>query len=222
MNLCGIVKELLAQGSRVNESGKQGISALYMAVHQKNFETASLLLEAGGDEAENYEELTGKYDHPWTVSPLSFAGLKGYSREWINLLLKDKRKIGKPGWMLEVAMEDAARLGKVECLTALIDNGADLDKGSGNERSYGCPLQAACERSKNGIVRLLLERGANPNVTGGECWLGELQTPLQLAAWERSVESVMLLLEFGADPNIEGGIFGNPVIASIWNIHKAP
>lgn len=222
LNLSFIVEKLLADGCSVNEGGKQGVSALYMAVHQKNYSIASLLLEAGGDVADGYQELTGKYDHSWTVSPLYLAGLDGHSREWIHLLLKDKSKIGKPGWRTEVAIETAARLGRYETLEALIDAGADVDKPSGDEGCFGCPLQAACDWSKNDVVKLLLERGANPNTTGGTNFKDEMHTPLQMAAWRGNMESVRFLLEYGADPNIEGGVYGSAVIASIWNTHKAP
>ena len=222
LNLSFLVETLLADGFPINECGKQGVSALYMAVQQKSYFIASLLLEAGGDVADGYQELTGRYEHSWKVSPLYLAALDGHSREWIHLLLKDKSKIGKPGWRTEVAVELAAGRGYYETLEALIDVGADVDKASGDEGCFGCPLQAACHWSTNGVLKLLLERGANPNTTGGMYLKDEMHTPLQMAAWRGDVESVQLLLEYGADPNIEGGVYVSAVIASIWNPHKHP
>lgn len=144
LNLSSIVETLLADGCPVNECGKRGVSALYMVVQQKNYSIATLLLEAGGDVADGYQELTGRYEHSWKVSPLYLAGLDGHSREWIHLLLKDKSKIGKSGWRTEVAVETAAHRGHYETLRVLIDVGADVDKPSGDEGCFGYPLQAAC------------------------------------------------------------------------------
>ena len=109
LNLSFLVETLLADGCPINECGKQGVSALYMAVQQKNYFIASLLLEAGGDVADGYQELTGRYEYSWKFSPLYLAALDGHSREWIHLLLKDKSKIGKPGWRTEVASRISRR-----------------------------------------------------------------------------------------------------------------
>ncbi|KAL8789300.1 MAG: hypothetical protein Q9213_001223 [Squamulea squamosa] len=195
-NLTFIVEELLAEAQPINAAaGGRPVSALYMAVHQKHYEMASLLLRGGGDVAEPYTEPTGKYEYGWTVSPLYWACLKGYERKWIDLLLQGGGKSGRPGWRLEVAMEEAARFGYLDCLKGLIDAGADLNKA----------------------VRFMLEKGANPNITGGKIWLGNVSTPLQMAAYRGNLAVVNLLLEHGANPNIQGGDLGNALIASIWH-----
>ena len=217
-----IVEELLRLGTYVNQTGKKGVTALYMAVHEKHFDIASLLLNRGGDLVDNYQEPRGKFEYGWAQSPLYLASHRGFSREWIALLLKDKTKLGRPGWRLEVAMESASHFGYVNCLKALVDAGADLNRASGYEESYGCPLQAACDYANEATVRFLLESGADPNVTGGTTWLGEVCTPLQMASWRGHVKFVRLLLEYGADPNIQGGIHGTALLASTWNITKNP
>ncbi|KAL8698415.1 MAG: hypothetical protein Q9201_006584 [Fulgogasparrea decipioides] len=213
-----IVEEILAQGQHINAAaGGSPVSALYMAVHQKHYEMASLLLRKGGDVAVRYTEPTGRYEYGWAVSPLYLACHKGYPREWIYLLLQDKSKLGRPGWRLEIAMESAARFGHLDCMEGLIDAGADLNKGTCHEQSYGCPLQAACDHGDEQVVRFLLEKGANPNTTGGQIWLGGVFTPLHMTAYRGKLAVVNLLLEHGADPNIQGGDLGNALIASIWN-----
>ncbi|KAL8905164.1 MAG: hypothetical protein Q9171_006783 [Xanthocarpia ochracea] len=219
-NLKFIVRELLSQGSPINAAGGgSGVSALYMAVHQKHYDMASFLLDAGGDVADQYQEPTGKWEYGWAVSPLYLACHHDYPREWIDLLLKDKSKIVRPGWRLEVGMESAARFGRLDCLKALIDAGADPNKGTGHEESYGCPLQAVCDDGGD-AVRFLLENGADPNRTGGTIWLGNVHTPLQMASYRGKLTVIKLLLEYGADPNIQGGDFGNALIAAIWNQHQ--
>ncbi|KAL8882197.1 MAG: hypothetical protein Q9198_000764 [Flavoplaca austrocitrina] len=217
-NLKQIVEELLSQRTPINAACcGRGVSALYMAVHQKHYEMASLLLDAVGDVADHYQELTGKYEYGWAVSPLYLACHQCYPREWIDLLLKDKSKIGRPGWRLEVGMESAARFGRHHCLKALIDAGADPNKGTGHEESYGCPLQAACDNGNENAVHFLLEKGADPNTVGGSIWLGNVHTPLHMAAYRGKMNVIKLLLEYGADPNIQGGDLGNALIAAIWN-----
>ena len=221
-NIQFVVEELLARGNSINETGKKSVSALYMAVHEKHYEMANLLLQHGGDVGDNYEEPVGRYDYPSMVAPLYHASHRGYSRQWMDLLLKDKGKCNRPGWRLEVAMEGAARFGYVDCLQALIDAGADINKASGNEESYGCPLQGACDMGDNVAVRWLLENGADPNTAGGSIWLGPIHTSLHMASWRGDVDKVRLLLEFGADTNMKGGLFGTALIAATWNPHKAP
>lgn len=217
-NLKQIVEELLSQRTPVNAAGGgSAVSALYMAVHQKHYDMAALLLDTGGDVADQYQELIGKYEYGWQVSPLYLACHRCYPREWIDLLLKDKSKIGRPGWRLEVGMTSAARFGGLHCLEALIEAGADPSKGTGHEKSYGCPLQAACDGGNENAVRFLLEKGADPNTIGGSIWLGNVHTPLQMAAYRAKSSVIKLLLEYGADPNIQGGDLGNALIAAIWN-----
>ncbi|KAE9390339.1 ankyrin [Gymnopus androsaceus JB14] len=53
-------------------------------------------------------------------------------------------------------------------------------------------------------VKLLLEKGANPNAQGGH-----YGNALQAAVAEESEPIVKLLLEKGADPNAQGGFYGN-------------
>ena len=221
LNLDFIVEALLMQGDAVNETGLGGITALYMATHEKHFDIAARLLKIGGDVLDDYKEPTGRYEYGFNQSHFYLAVHSGYSREWIEMLLKDRTKLGKPGWKLEVAMESAAHWGRVDILKALIDAGADIDKPTENEEHYGCPLQAACDNANEEAVRLLLDMGANPNTTGGNIWLGRVYTPLQMAAYRGDASVVELLLSHGADPNVQGGMFGTALIAAIWNLHNS-
>ncbi|KAL8866837.1 MAG: hypothetical protein Q9174_006049, partial [Haloplaca sp. 1 TL-2023] len=217
-NLAFIVRELLTEGIPINAvGGARKVTALYMAVHEKHYAMASFLLDSGGDVADHYREPTGQLEYGWASSPLYLACHFDYPREWVDLLLKDQSRIGRPGWKLEVGMESAAHIGRLKCVQALVDAGADPNKGTEYKESYGCPLQAACDYGSEETVSFLLEKGADPNATGGDTWLGNVHTPLQMAAYRGRLSIVKSLLEYGADPNIQGGDFGNALIAAIWN-----
>jgi ankyrin repeat protein len=70
-------------------------------------------------------------------------------------------------------------------------------------------LQQAAMQNQVAIVRLLLQRGANPDIA-----TPEHQTPLQLAAYSGGTEVVQLLLEAGADPNIAETVNGYTALVS--------
>jgi ankyrin repeat protein len=57
------------------------------------------------------------------------------------------------------------------------------------------PLHITANIGYFGIVKLLLERGANPNTKDNNGW-----TPLHWAAYHGHVDVVRVLLERGADP----------------------
>ena len=76
---------------------------------------------------------------------------------------------------------------------ALIDGGVGVN---GKDANGTYPLMLACSYKDNDeMIKLLLEKGANPNVRGPK---GE--TPLGLAA-KYSLKAVQMLIENGADVN---------------------
>ncbi|KAF7978225.1 hypothetical protein HWV62_1224 [Athelia sp. TMB] len=80
----------------------------------------------------------------------------------------------------------------------LVSNGADVDK-AGREASTR-PLLVASQESHVEIVRLLLVKGANVDVKGGN-----YGTALQTASRQGHLTLAKLLLDKGSNPNIEGG-----------------
>ncbi|MEC5030653.1 MAG: ankyrin repeat domain-containing protein [Oscillatoria sp. PMC 1051.18] len=90
--------------------------------------------------------------------------------------------------------------GDIEAVKYLIALNLNLDihqTGVWTDKGF-TPLIIAVESKETQIVKLLLEAGANPNLsekdTGG--------TPLIYAAITGSLEIINLLLKFGADRNI--------------------
>ena len=85
----------------------------------------------------------------------------------------------------------AARKSNVEQVKTLLAKGADIDAKS----PYGAtPLFFACDRGNDVIVKILLEKGANPNVQD----TFYKATPLGWASGKNNPEVIRLLVEHGA------------------------
>jgi ankyrin repeat protein len=94
----------------------------------------------------------------------------------------------------------AARTGSLDTIAALLDAGADVNlPGPTGDGWDATPLQHAILARQSGAVRLLLDRGADPNGVGGP----KSPAPLLLAAGDTDPTFVNVLLAHGADPAIE-------------------
>jgi len=94
----------------------------------------------------------------------------------------------------------AARSGALEAIARLLDSGVDVNRpGPTGDDWDATPLQHAILARQPGAVRLLLDRGADPNRVAGP----KAPAPLLLAAGDPDPTFVNLLLAHGADPAIE-------------------
>lgn len=95
------------------------------------------------------------------------------------------------------ALHLAAFFGQEEAAKILLESGAEVDLVARNATIHVTPLHSAAAGSHPGIVKLLLEHGADPNAAqdGGF-------TPLHSAAQNDDRESAEALLEAGADPSL--------------------
>jgi ankyrin repeat protein len=95
----------------------------------------------------------------------------------------------------------AVRTGSLDTIARLLDAGGDVNLSAPTGDNWdGTLLQHAILARQSGAVRLLLERGADPNRVAGP----NAPTPLLLAAGDIDPTFVNLLLAYGADPAIEG------------------
>ena len=92
----------------------------------------------------------------------------------------------------------AAFFGQEEAAELLLARGAEVNLVARNANIHVTPLHSAAAGSHSGIVKLLLEHGADPNAAqdGGF-------TPLHSAANNDDRESAEALLEAGADPTLK-------------------
>jgi ankyrin repeat protein len=93
------------------------------------------------------------------------------------------------------ALHYAAFFGQEEAARILVERGAETGLVARHASIHVTPLHSAASGGHPGIVKLLLEHGADPNAAqdGGF-------TPLHSAAQNDDRESVEALLEAGADP----------------------
>jgi hypothetical protein len=109
-----------------------------------------------------------------------------------NIMFQKTRKMKGGADNIFDAIED----NNVEEMKLFLEKGADLDIMN----DYGVPvLINAIIHKRNEFVKLLLEKGANPNlqITTNKT------APLHVAVRRINTEIVKLLLEKGADPNIK-------------------
>jgi ankyrin repeat protein len=94
----------------------------------------------------------------------------------------------------------AARAGSLDTIERLLDAGADIELPAPTGDGWDAtPLQHAILARQPGAVRLLLDRGADPNRVAGS----NAPTPMLLAAGDTDPTFVNLLLAHGVDPASE-------------------
>jgi uncharacterized protein len=100
----------------------------------------------------------------------------------------------------ELSVFEAAAFGRLERLTQVLDEDPAQARAFSDDGFTA--LHLAIFGGQEGSVRLLLERGAEPNVLA----TAEIARvpPLGTAAFVRSVPLARLLLDSGADPNARG------------------
>ena len=212
-----IVELLLDRGADINAVGGNYGTALGAAAFSGNGAIVGLLLERGAD----INAVGGDYG--------TALGAAAYHRqeEVVRLLLDRGADINAVGSDYGTALGAAAFCGNEAGVRLLLDRGADINAVGGK---YGTALGAAAydgtkaivelfqvreadidiENSGNQvIVELLLDRGADINIIGGN-----YGTALGAAANGGNQEILELLLDRGADINIIGGEYGTALGAA--------
>ncbi|MYH51127.1 MAG: ankyrin repeat domain-containing protein [Gammaproteobacteria bacterium] len=148
------VRTLLASGADVNAARGDGMTALHWAAETGNAEIAAILVSAGA-----ILEVTTRLG---AYTPLHVAGRKG-SAGVIRVLLDagaDPRTVAATG---STPLHLVAGAGSALGAKHLVDAGAEVNARAGDARQTPLMFAAAADRAD--VVTLLLERGADPNVT---------------------------------------------------------
>ena len=118
---------------------------------------------------------------------------------------KKKRTTPKKILIKEGTMYDAARLGDRSAIGKFLDHGVNINgmiditskKGTGQE-TMATPLYISLANDQEAAARLLLSRGADPNIPDSA-----LGTPLMLAAGKGQLSLLRRLIEAKANVNAQ-------------------
>jgi ankyrin repeat protein len=148
---------------------------------------------------QEYPELVSFVDQDMLETPLHYA-MKARSDEIVDILLQKGAKVNAGDSFKSTPLHEAAYYNYFYGANALIDHGADVNAVDNNNST---PLHKAMLNKDNfALIKLLLEKGANPNIAIQELYRlpGEHNlTPLHLAAWTGDLEAVTLLVSYNAD-----------------------
>lgn len=201
------LRALLAHGANVNAREKwRGQTALMFAVSARHSDIARRLIESGADV--HARSILG-------MTPLLFAARDG-DADSIRALLAAGVDVNEKALDGSTPVLLASHNAEQAAATVLLTQNADVNAA---DDSGFTPLHAAVWRhvGQVGLVRLLLEYGANPNarlVKGPRRLPGEIgnlrapegsligATPFLLAAKAADLASMRTLSEGGADPRL--------------------
>src|SRR5262244_2170231 len=167
----GLVKMLLDAGSNVEVPNQEGQTALMLAARAGSVDVAELLVRHGAN-VNARETWRGQ-------TPLMWAAAAG-SPELTRFLIKHKADVNARAlatdWPSQMTAEPrnqyrptggltpllyAARAGCTDCVQALLDAGADINRPNPDGVT---PLMEAMDNFAFDTAKLLFERGANPHV----------------------------------------------------------
>jgi uncharacterized protein len=168
-----MVKALLDAGARPDTANQDGETALMLAIKTGELPVVEMLVKAGANvnAKETFHNQTALM---WAAAAPKNAGeivklllSKGadvkpralYS-DWESQITSEPRAQYRPVGGLTAVLY-AARDGCYECVEALIGAGADVNLPSPEGVT---PLMTALDNDHNDVAKLLLDRGANPNL----------------------------------------------------------
>lgn len=215
-----LASDLLREGADANEVSEDGTTAIHWAAYHDNLELARALVDAGAD-----VDVVNEYGS----TPLAEAAANG-NPDMIALLLDAGADVARANADGQTALMIVARTNKLAAARVLIEAGADVNRAESWRGQT--PLMWAAAQSQPGMIRLLLEHGAVPDVrsmanewrqvsaetrrmyrpTGG-------LSPLLFAAREGCAACVEALIEGGANPDFANPKNVTPLIIAIDNAH---
>jgi ankyrin repeat protein len=197
------VRSLIAKHVNVNETARDGSTALLWAVYQSNVPMAHALLAAGA----NFTTA-----NHYGMTPMLQASRTGDAPMIAELMKAGadaKRSVHPEG---ETPLMAAARTGKVDAVELLLEAGSDVNAADTYQNETA--LMRAAEEGHVDVVNALLTAGANPNVKGHVSSLTERKhadhatggfTALMFAVRNGHENVVPALVKGGADLKATNG-----------------
>src|SRR5687767_9324547 len=165
---------------RMDDRGENGVSSVLLALYHGKRDIARLLIDRG--------------------AALSFhdACAAGEAEKAKAMLMNDPTLLDRRSPDGYPPLGLAIFFGNTDLAKFLIEKGADVNAAAQNSQRVA-PLHAAAAVCDHEIIRMLLDRGANPNSRQQLDY-----TPLHTAGARGDIEMAKLLLARGADPKARG------------------
>ena len=181
-NAADIVKILLEAGANPQICSEKSESSLIMAADWGYVDIIEMLLEAGADPNSEYED---------NYTPLAVACRWGHAEAAELLLKAGANPHATDSCYNDSILMDAAEGNNPKCIKMLLERNVDVNHVNYDDETV--LLYAVLHQNNEKIVSMLLEAGANPNITGGE-----LGSPLSIVMHDKEFRSAELLIKFGA------------------------
>jgi ankyrin repeat protein len=226
-------KLLLAHGAKVDARETfGGQTPLMWAAARRHAPMVELLASKGADVnarsmVRDYQrvataESRAKFLDRGGFTPLLYA-VRENCKDCVEVLLKHKADVNLPDPANVPPVSIAMMNGNWDVAKRLVEAGADVNQwdifgqsplhvavGYMNTRGDNNPLDSDAQNKANGrdLVKLLVERGANPNqalfykAPGRDSGVGRGLTPFLAACASGDIEIVKLLLAHGANPKL--------------------
>jgi ankyrin repeat protein len=142
--------------------------------------------------------------------------------------------LSRPVMAMDTPLTSAIFYNQPACVKVLLEHGVNINAQASLGRSVN-PLEQAAREGKLEIVRILLEKGADVNLTGGARRFTPLHSAVCFAGYRNNQEPkdvivpiVRLLLDHGANPNAKDEDLSTPLhlttekdVAELLIQHKA-
>lgn len=176
------VKALLDSGAELDVTNVFGVTPLIAASAGGDVETVRLLVARGGNPNAQPAPNQGGFIFGGGRSPLMWAAYRG-NRPVLKTLLNAGADVNAEGGLGTPLMQ-AAWADRTQAAQLLLDYGADVRTAGHKDGYTALHWAASTEERDPSLVKLLLGRGANPELGGGaqvDAFMEVLQTPLMLA-----------------------------------------
>ncbi|MFO7285720.1 MAG: ankyrin repeat domain-containing protein [Gammaproteobacteria bacterium] len=214
-----LVEKLLAAGADVESPNQDGQTALMLAARAGATDAARVLIAHGADvnARERWREQTALM---WAADSRAAeivrlliehgaeVEARGDINEWPTQITSEPRAQYRPTGGLTPLLY-AARSGCTDCVEALLDAGASIDRPTPDGVT---PLMIAIDNFRFDTAKRLLERGANPHYAD---WWGRtaLYIAVDMNSYPRrmpdepetttGMDIIRMLLAAGVDPNVQ-------------------
>jgi ankyrin repeat protein len=182
LGLTEMITPLLQAEANINQSGREGITALHAAADQNHLEVLAILLK-------HPTMVPNKLDSQG-CTPLHIVAQKGLI-EGAQLLIEAKALVNKADKNGQTPLDMAAEQGHEMLVALLIESGASIDASG---RPAWTPLHYAAKANAVAAMQVLIDAHAPIDAIDRDS-----NTALHIAAEANSLEAASLLLDHGAD-----------------------